>query len=117
VHRFSTISLIAVGGLTLTGVANAWYLVGSISQLLGSTYGHVLCLKLGIFVLMLGLAAWNRQVLLPRLFAQGARSEAEAAAATGRLLRRFVLAETLLAVLVILIVSVLGVTPPPGLRP
>jgi putative copper resistance protein D len=115
VRRFSAVSLAAVGALALTGLANAWFLGGSFSRLLGSTYGHVLGLKLLVFALMLGVAAWNRQVLLPRLFAQAERGDPEATALTGLILRRFVLAEVALAALVIVIVSVLGVTPPPAL--
>jgi putative copper resistance protein D len=111
-RRFSTVSLVAVGGLALTGFANGCFLVGSFAHLLDSTYGHVLDLKLLVFAAMLGIAAWNRQVLLPRLFAY--EGIPHRAAAVGHLLRCFVIAEVVLALIVILIVAVLGVTPPPG---
>jgi putative copper resistance protein D len=112
VRRFSAVSLIAVLGLALTGFANGFFLVGSFAHLLESTYGHVLDLKLLVFAATLGIAAWNRQVLLPRLFA--CERNSDRAATVGRLLRRFVIAEAALAAIVILIVAVLGVTPPPG---
>jgi putative copper resistance protein D len=111
VRRFSTVSLVAVGGLALTGFANGCFLVGSFAHLLDSAYGHVLDWKLLVFAAMLGVAAWNRQMLLPRLFAHDGNPER--AAVVGRLLRRFVIAEVVLAAVVILIVAVLGVTPPP----
>ena len=114
VRRFSAVSLAGVLSLALTGTANACFLVGTFAHLFGSAYGHLLCWKLFVFLLMLGVAAWNREVLLPRLFAAEIERNVEGVTHAVRALRSFVWAEVALALAVIMVVSVLGVTPPPA---
>jgi putative copper resistance protein D len=108
VRRFSDVSLIAVAVLVLTGLANSWYLVGSFTALVTSSYGLLLCLKLSLLGCILVIAAWNRFRLLPSLF-QGS----EETPLLLRRLRGFVLAEFALAAAIVAVVAVLGITPPP----
>ena len=107
VRRFSEMSLVVVAVLVLTGMVNSWFLVGSFSALVGSLYGRILCLKLALLAVILGFAGWNRWRLLPALADEAGRSEL-----LGRL-RSFVLAEFLLAMGIIGVVAVLGMTAPP----
>lgn len=65
--RFSTIGIARVGTLILTGVVNAWILVGSLHTLLFSEYGRLLTLKIGLFAIMSVFAAVNRFWLMPCL--------------------------------------------------
>jgi putative copper resistance protein D len=65
--RFSTLGIVCVGTLILTGIVNAWILVGSLHALLFSGYGRLLTLKIGLFAIMLAFAAVNRFWLTPRL--------------------------------------------------
>jgi putative copper resistance protein D len=65
--RFSTLGFVSVATLLLTGILNAAILVGSLRGLVVTPYGRLLMLKLGIFVIMLGLAAINQFRLRPRL--------------------------------------------------
>ena len=67
VLRFSTLGIITVGTLLVTGIVNAWLLVGSVRALLLTKYGQLLTLKLMVFSLMLMFAAFNRFCLTPRL--------------------------------------------------
>jgi putative copper resistance protein D len=107
---FSAISFITVFILAATGAVNALFLVGSFSALVASIYGRVLCLKLLLFAAMLILASYNRWRMLPGLFATG---QPGASRFLLQRLRRFVLAELLLALAVILAVALLGTLPPP----
>jgi copper resistance protein D len=66
-RRFSTLGLVSVGTLLSTGIVNAWILVGSFNALLVTDYGHILTLKICLFVFMLAFAAVNRFLLTPRL--------------------------------------------------
>jgi putative copper resistance protein D len=66
-RRFSTLGIASVGTLLLTGIVNAWILVGSFNALLVSDYGQVLTLKICLFVFMLAFAAVNRFLLTSRL--------------------------------------------------
>jgi putative copper resistance protein D len=102
--RFSTLGVVCVVVLAASGVVNALFLVGSFPALAGTPYGRVLLVKLGLFALMLGLAAFNKRSLAPRLVAGDA-----AAAAT---LRRSVRAEIACGVAVIVLVGALGVMAP-----
>jgi copper resistance protein D len=66
-QRFSTLGLVSVGTLLLTGTINAWILVGSIHALIVTGYGQLLMLKLVAFAVMLVFAATNRFWLTPQL--------------------------------------------------
>jgi putative copper resistance protein D len=55
-QRFSASGTISVSALVMTGLINAWYLVGSVPALWGTEYGRLLLWKLLIFATMLVLA-------------------------------------------------------------
>ncbi|MET4204894.1 copper homeostasis membrane protein CopD [Bradyrhizobium sp. LA6.12] len=66
-ERFSTLGIVSVVTLVLTGLINAAILVGSLRGLIVTEYGRLLIVKLGLFVLMLAFAGLNRFRLTPRL--------------------------------------------------
>jgi putative copper resistance protein D len=66
-QRFSTLGIVSVGTLLVTGIVNAWILVGSIHALTVTGYGQLLLLKLVAFAIMLVFAAINRLWLTPQL--------------------------------------------------
>lgn len=109
VRRFSNLSLIVVGMLVATGTINSFFLVGSFPALVTTLYGRILCLKLLLLLIILVIASWNRFRLLPRLFASSGPMDVLL-----RRLRYFVAIEFVLAVAIVAVVSVLGITPPPG---
>jgi len=59
--------MIGVAALILSGIVNAWILVGSFRASLVTDYGQLLLLKIVAFVVMLGFAAVNRFWLTPQL--------------------------------------------------
>ena len=67
--RFSAYGMVAVGVLLFTGAINTWYLAGSIRALSETDYGHLLLIKIALFLVMLGLATVNRLWLTPALAA------------------------------------------------
>jgi putative copper resistance protein D len=66
-QRFSTLGIVSVGTLLVTGIVNAWILVGSVHALIVTGYGQLLLLKLAVFATMLVFAAINRLWLTPQL--------------------------------------------------
>jgi putative copper resistance protein D len=104
VRRFSSLGMLSVGALLMSGIINAWILVGSFHALFVTAYGRLLLLKVAAFIAMLVLAAANRFWLTPRL----AKPEGEAAR---RLLRNND-AEIVLALLVFALVGLLGTMHP-----
>jgi putative copper resistance protein D len=72
VRRFSTLGIISVTALMLSGLINAAILVGSFRALIVTSYGQLLLLKLALFAVMLALATINRLLLTPRLARLGA---------------------------------------------
>ncbi|MBR0936732.1 copper homeostasis membrane protein CopD [Bradyrhizobium jicamae] len=66
-RRFSIVGIASVAILTLTGIVNAYFLVGSLHALMATEYGRLLILKLIMFAIMLVFAAINRVWLTPRL--------------------------------------------------
>jgi len=106
-RRFSAIGTVLVALLVLSGVVNAWILVGpgNLGALAGTPYGRVLLAKLGLFAAMLALAATNRFRLTPAL-AEGASLSA---------IRRNLAAEAGAGLAVLVLVAWLGTLAPPAL--
>jgi putative copper resistance protein D len=113
IRRFSNLSFLVVGILIASGIINSYFIVGSFHALFTSDYGQILCLKLLILLVMLGIAACNRYQVLPLLFAQAMVPDSNAITLLLNRLRRFVLVEFTLAVAIVVVVSNLGITPPP----
>jgi len=105
--RFSGMGYGAVAILIGTGLVNTWYLVPSLSQLATSLYGQLLIIKLGLFALMLLLAALNRFWLVPAIAGSDAKKILFR-------LRHHVIGEQVLGVLIAALVSVLGTLAPFG---
>jgi copper resistance protein D len=107
--RFSAYGIVAVGALLFTGAINTWYLAGSIRALTETDYGHLLLIKIALFLVMLGLAAVNRLLLTPALAADAGQGRSRDAF---RQLRRNVAIEIGAGAIILSVVAVLGVTPP-----
>jgi putative copper export protein/mono/diheme cytochrome c family protein/peroxiredoxin len=110
--RFSRLGYASVFLLLITGLFNAWYLVAGIPRLLGTTYGYLLLAKLGILIPLMGLASRNRWRLKPRLANLAAHSEFEKIPVLLTQLQRGVIAEVSLGAVILLIVGMMGITPP-----
>jgi putative copper resistance protein D len=103
ISRFSLFGMVAVGALLITGIVNTWLLTDSILNLPNTTYGRLLLIKIGLFVVMVAFASVNRWYWSPRLPGAGAIA----------VVRRNALVELALGLLVICIVGALGTLPPP----
>ncbi len=111
-RRFSALGLASMSLLILSGLANAWELVGTIPALLGTTYGRLLSLKVSLLLPLLTLAALNLLRNKPRLLQAVAGSEPRDIRPVLRRLRRNVLGELFLGGFILLLVGALGVMPP-----
>jgi copper resistance protein D len=112
VRRFSGSSLIAVAGMATTGLLNSIFMIGSFPALLTSAYGLILTSKLFLFFVMIGFGAVNLFSLKPRI-AVDLRADQVSERNALRSLVRNILWEIGLGIAVILIVGLLGITPPP----
>jgi len=104
-RRFSIMGIACVAALLLTGTASAWYTVGSVPALFGTSYGRLLLAKLALVAAMIALATANRLRWTPRLGATGGELALQR-------LRRNAIAETSLGLAVLGVVGALGVTMP-----
>jgi len=66
-ERFTPVGLVAVGTIAVTAIPQAGELIGGLGGLFGTAYGHFALIKIGLFVLALGLACFNRLVFTARL--------------------------------------------------
>jgi putative copper resistance protein D len=107
--RFSAYGIVTVGVLLLTGAINTWYLASSIRALTETDYGHLLVVKIVLFLVMLALATVNRLWLTPALAAHVGQGRSRDAF---RQLRRNVAIEISAGAIILSVVAVLGVTPP-----
>ena len=111
-HGFSGVGTGLVAVIVATGLVNSWFLVGPtrISGLWTTPYGQLLSLKLLVFVSMLALAAANRFRLTPALGA--AVDDGQSSDHALDALRRSLLFETALSILVLGLVAWLGTLAP-----
>jgi copper resistance protein D len=110
--RFSNLGIIAVGTLLMSGMINAWFLVGGTANLFSTEYGELLQLKIALFVGMVCLAAANRLHLMPLLSNVAKTVASDLKSKTVRRLERNALLELSLGLVIICVVGVLGITPP-----
>jgi copper transport protein len=66
-HRFSKVAVPVVGMVALTGLLLAVIQLQSVSALISTKYGWILCIKLALVAVLLSLAALNRFRLTPAL--------------------------------------------------
>ncbi|MDB5442963.1 MAG: copD [Phenylobacterium sp.] len=116
-NSFSRIGVAVVVVIAGTGLVNSWFLVGpdGVASLLTSPYGQLLAAKLALFMLMLGLAAANRYRHTPRIEA-GAQTGGASTPAV-RAAVNSVVAETVAAGALLLLVAWLGTLAPPAHGP
>ena len=108
-QRFSRLGILSVATLLVSGIINAWILVGSFRGLFLTGYGIILMLKVAVFAAMLGFAAVNRIWLTPRL---AVSSEPEARLKALREITRNSIIEIALGLVIFAIVGVLGTLHP-----
>jgi copper transport protein len=120
VGRFSTMAGISVACILVAGVLLSIAEVGSVANLFETGYGQLLLVKIGLVGLLLFVAAYNRYLLLPWLFATSTDSAPDAVARGWKRLRATVRWEAVGMLAVLAVTSVLangtpsnGATAPP----
>jgi putative copper resistance protein D len=108
-RRYSTMAIASVTVLLVGGVVNTWFLAGTVPALVGTEYGRLLLTKIGLFIVMLMVAAVNLLRLTPRLTRGGAPNIVQQTVAR---LQSNAGIETAFGVGVVAVVSVLGTLPP-----
>lgn len=94
-----------IGLLLLCALLLSWEQLGSMEAIVSSDYGNWLAVKLGLVLMVLGIAALNRWRLVPALLIDDN---------AGPSLRRSIGAEIILLGAVIGVTSILASTPPPS---
>ena len=110
-RRFSALSLATVAVLTLSGVVNSYFLVGSLPALVSTEYGRLLMLKLALFAATIGIGAWNL-ILTPRTVPDDGPSLGGTEDAALSKIVRNVLIEIGLVTIILLVVGLLGISAP-----
>ena len=107
--RYSLMAMVAVTLIVASGIANAGFRVaGSFDKLFDTSYGDALFTKIGVVVVMLVLAYFNRFIALPRLRVASLKGMGQI-----NRLRYSVAFEIVLGLAVLGVAAILGITPPP----
>jgi copper transport protein len=104
VVRFSTVALVSITAVGVTGAINSLLRVGRLQDLVDSRYGNVLALKIGLFLVILAVGGLNHFVIRHRLEAAIGRRRASSSRA---LFRRTIVTELIVAVAVLGLTGVL----------
>jgi copper transport protein len=105
--NFSAVAAIAVGLLLVSGGYLGGQHVGSWTALVGTAYGQTLLAKVALVLPLLAIAAINLLVIKPRLNAAYEAPEASAATQVMQRFGRFVLAEVVIAFVILALAGVL----------
>ncbi|TQL67890.1 copper transport protein [Nocardioides albertanoniae] len=109
VTRFSTLAAGSLAALAASGVLMGWRILGSWDNLLNSTYGTLLMTKVALVVAVAVMAAGNRLLVLPRVRDAAGHDDTVAA---GSVLRRAVMMEAGVLVVVLAVTGFLVDKPP-----
>ncbi|WP_328993857.1 copper resistance protein CopC [Kribbella sp. NBC_01245] len=104
--RFSAVAAWAVLAVAISGTVMAWRILGSIPGLWETSYGKALLVKLGVALVIVGIAAWNRYGLVPKVLREPRDNDARG------LLRSAVRAEAACFVVLLAVTGVLVTQPP-----
>lgn len=112
-HGFGAVGTIVVATVVVTGLINAWMLVGigNVGALATTLYGQLLLAKLALFIAMLGLASLNRFRLTPAF--ERSIASADHRGALGAL-RGSLAVETACVIFILGLVAWLGTLAPPA---
>jgi copper transport protein len=129
VPRFSSVAFTAMVVIVLTGTVQSWRQLGSLHALGDTAYGHLLVAKVAVFLLLIAVAGRSRVLVRRKLTARalvGAAAPHQHAGGAAHpplsndtdarslwLLRRLVLAEIAIAVVVLAVTALLGIATPP----
>jgi len=111
-RRFSALSYLSVGVLLVSGVANAYFLVGTFHALVTTDYGLLLVLKIVLSGVTVALGAWNLLTFKPRLAVAAGSLPGKIQSAALAKVARNVWIEICLVSLILLVVGLLGIMPP-----
>jgi copper transport protein len=127
VPRFSSVAFTAMVVIVVTGILQSWRQLGSLQALGQTAYGRLLLTKVVVFLLLIAVAGRSRVLVRRRLMARavvGAATPDRPTRDAARpslsdhtrslwLLRRLVLAEVVIAMVVLAVTALLGIATPP----
>lgn len=104
-RRYSRVGAVCVLALALTAFWQGWVLIGSPKALIATAYGWAALIKLTLFLALIGFALRNRFRLTPALSAISPQTDR-------RDLRRSIMGEASIGLLIVLVASMLASLPP-----
>lgn len=78
-ERFGVAALFSVGALIVSGIWLSWIHVGTVDQLLTTTYGRYLTIKLILVIALLVAGAYNMRILIPKILSVRAAGDTRTA--------------------------------------
>jgi putative copper export protein len=116
IPAFSILAVGAVGLLTMSGLYLARMHLGSLTDLLSTTYGRILLGKLCVVGVMVALGGYHQFIVHRRIVTSADVSDTRAHPSSQRF-RHTLRLEALLGLLALLLASILGSTSPPSTLP
>ncbi|MGB0121555.1 MAG: copper resistance protein CopC [Solirubrobacterales bacterium] len=109
--RFSTVALVAVLVIAISGTVQAIVEINSFSALIDTAFGRAVLIKLVLFLILIAVASKNRRRLIPALVKR--RQQNESPGKAGVSIRRNLRIEIILVTLVLAVTAALVSYPPP----
>jgi copper transport protein len=119
-RRFSSVAIVCVGAIGITGIYNLVLEVGSLTLLFTTVYGRTILLKVAIFAPMIALGALNQFVLFDHIVDGKSKRSQTNQRETGRWVGRFrfsIRTEMTLGIILLLVVGILTASAPVAQAP
>ena len=114
-RRFSSLAILCVGAIGITGIYNLILEVGDLTQLLTTVYGRIILVKIAIFAPMIAFGALNQFVLFNHILHAGRKRTQTGRGETSRWVGRFkvsIRTEMTLGIILLLVVGFLTASAP-----
>jgi copper transport protein len=111
ITHFSPLAMFSVFVVTLTGIVQSASFLGSLDELVTTSYGRTIVIKVILLIVLIGFGAYHQQVISPRLQAWRLRDTSSADRATRRF-RVSILLEMLVSAIILLAAGALTALPP-----
>ncbi len=112
-HNLSIVAGLALGVVIITGSYNTWHQLKQLTDLWTTDYGQLLIIKLSLVCITMIIGAINKFYWVPKIISHASAAK-QSDNNLERQFQRILLGDSLVFIIIIIVATILGTTPPPS---